>query len=53
MGTPLVFHYICLIAFDASQQRQRARFAGLAGEENIQSTHLAKVVQYRPKGMMV
>jgi len=25
----------------------------LAREENIQSTHLAEALQYRPKGMMV
>ncbi|MBL6960289.1 MAG: ATP-binding protein, partial [Anaerolineales bacterium] len=27
--------------------------ADLAGEESIQSTHLAEVLQYRTKGMMV
>jgi magnesium chelatase family protein len=27
--------------------------ADLVGEENIQSTHLAEALQYRPKGMMV
>ena len=27
--------------------------ADLAGDENIQSAHLAEVLQYRPKGMMV
>jgi magnesium chelatase family protein len=27
--------------------------ADLAGEEEIKSTHLAKTLQYRPKGMMV
>jgi len=26
--------------------------ADLAGEESIQSAHLAKALQYRPKGMM-
>lgn len=27
--------------------------ADLAGEKNIQSSHLAEALQYRPKGMMV
>ena len=27
--------------------------ADFAGEENIQSSHLAEALQYRPKGMMV
>ena len=27
--------------------------ADVAGEENIQSTHLAEALQYRPKGMMM